>query len=64
MLLGILGILLAAGTLWAVVFMFSFLISNMNATLDIQFTPPEPVRFDIQGFEQLHLIPEAAGTRQ
>jgi len=56
--LNILAGVVAVASLWMIIYMFSFLVLNLNKALDIQLVPPTPVLFDAQGFEQLHLIPD------
>ncbi|KKT90189.1 MAG: hypothetical protein UW92_C0042G0006 [Candidatus Jorgensenbacteria bacterium GW2011_GWA2_45_13] len=56
--LNILAGVVAVASLWMIIYMFSFLVLNLNKALDIQLVPPTPVLFDTQGFEQLHLIPD------
>lgn len=58
LIIGITAALVAALTIWAVIYMFSFLVMNLNGALDVQITPAPKAQFDTQGFEQLHLIPE------
>ncbi len=50
------GGIMAILTLWFVVYIFGFLISNLSKATDVEPTRNTAVRFDIGGFEKLNLV--------
>lgn len=43
-------------TLWLVVYMFGFFLSNLTKAIDVETTQSVQIKFDTEGFEKLNLM--------
>lgn len=41
---------------WVIVYMITFLLTNLTGALSVEVKPNENVKFDTEGFEKLNLI--------
>lgn len=51
-----LAIVMSIAAIAVIIYLISFLASNLNLALNVKINPTEVKQFDIQGFEKLNLL--------